>query len=224
LGTPEALRSSIISDLRPVRPLAAPVVRALWVAPLGAALLVAASLLFSVRADAPRLGFVLTWGVSGLETLLGLALIAAALREAVPGTLLPRRDVTTAFGGSVLLVVAVTWVTWLASGSRLGADPTGFVWRVCVAGAFLSALPPLVVSAVLVARAYPLRPGLAGALCGLGSGILADAGWRMFCHFANPAHVFGAHTLAIAMVTLLGAVVGRWSASGAFRRRTSASD
>jgi hypothetical protein len=69
----------------------------------------------------------------------------------------------------------------------------------------LSALLPLGVSAVLVARAFPLRPALAGALYGLGSGLLADAGWRLFCHFANPAHVFGAHALAIGVVTAIGA-------------------
>ena len=42
-------------------------------------------------------------------------------------------------------------------------------------------------------RAFPLRPRIAGALYGLGAGLMADAGWRLFCHFSNPAHVFGAH-------------------------------
>jgi hypothetical protein len=60
---------------------------------------------------------------------------------------------------------------------------------------------------LLVARAFPLRPRLAGALYGIGAGLIADAGWRLFCHFSDPVHVFGAHTLGIAVVVLI-AIVG----------------
>jgi hypothetical protein len=208
VSTPQALRTLIAAELGPVRPLASPVRRALWLVPFAVVLLFAASAVFSIRADAPRLGWALTWGLSALEMTLGLALIAAALREAVPGTLLPRRGLAAAFAGTAAVVIAVTWITWTMSGSRLEADPRGFVWRVCVAGTVISALPPLMLSAVLVARAYPLRPAVAGALYGLGSAILADAGWRVFCHFANPAHVFGAHTSAAVLVTVVGVAVG----------------
>lgn len=46
---------------------------------------------------------------------------------------------------------------------------------------------------VLAARAYPTRPVVAGALLGLGAGLMANAGWRLFCHFSEPAHVLSAH-------------------------------
>ena len=54
---------------------------------------------------------------------------------------------------------------------------------------------------------------LAGALCGLAAGLMADAGWRLFCHYSDPAHVFGAHTLAILITTATGSLLcGRWLA------------
>jgi len=62
------------------------------------------------------------------------------------------------------------------------------------------------VSGWLAARAFPLRPRLAGALYGIGAGLMADAGWRLFCHFSGPAHVLGAHTLGVIVTGLLGTV------------------
>jgi hypothetical protein len=81
------------------------------------------------------------------------------------------------------------------------------VWRVCVAGTVLSALPALAISGFLVARAFPLRPRLAGALYGVGAGLMADAGWRLFCHFSDPRHVFGAHMLGVVVCAGAGIVM-----------------
>ena len=62
-------------------------------------------------------------------------------------------------------------------------------------------------ASVLAARAYPTRPALAGALIGLGAGLMADAGWRIFCHFSEPAHVLSAHLAAVVMSAVIGALV-----------------
>ena len=203
---PPHLRAAIEADLRAVSPLPPPLVRAGWVAPIGVLLLCAAAMVFGVRRDAVRLGLMLTWGASSIEMALGLALVAAALREAIPGTTLSRRALAMAFGSALVAVVAITFMTWTVSPFRLGRDPRLFVWRICFGATVVSALPALIVSAWLVARAYPLRPALAGALYGLGAGLMADAGWRIFCHFSDPAHVFGAHLAAVAVTTLLGAL------------------
>src|SRR3954454_6663393 len=90
---PPALREAVSRDMRAVRPLPAPGIRALWLGPWAFALLIASEAAFGLRRDAPALGLALTWGASGLEMGLGLLLIAAALREAVPGTALTRRVV-----------------------------------------------------------------------------------------------------------------------------------
>jgi hypothetical protein len=201
---PPALRDAIAGDLRPVHPLRAPFVRALWLAPLALLLLVGSVAAFGLRRDSPGLGLALTWGASSLQMLLGLALIAAALREAVPGTSLTRRALGTAFATAVIAVVTITWATWTSSPTRIAPWAVVSVWRICFGATILTALPALALSGWLVARAFPLRPRFAGALYGLGAGLLADAGWRLFCHFSDPAHVLGAHTAAIAVTCVLG--------------------
>ena len=201
---PPALRTAIERDLRPVQSLAPPSRRVVPLVPMGVALLLASVLAFGVRADASILGLILTWGASILQMALGLVVMTAALREAVPGSALTRRTIAV-IGGTVLFVVlGITWATWWTSPTTIRPAVAGYVWRICVAGTVLSALPALFLSSWLVTRAFPLRPRLAGALYGLGAGLLADAGWRLFCHYSDPAHVLGAHSLAIVIAILLG--------------------
>jgi hypothetical protein len=221
---PPALRAAVAQDLRPVTPLAPPRLRVFSVVPFALLLLVAAVIVFGVRADAPSVGPVLTWGASTLQMMLGLTLVALALREAVPGTTLSRRALGLAIGTAAIAVMTITWMTWSSSSTRLAPPALGYVWRVCFGATILSALPALAVSGWLVARAFPLRPRIAGALYGLGSGLMADAGWRLFCHFSNPGHVFGAHTAAVVVTGAIGvAVASLWPALES-RRETHDAD
>ena len=204
---PAALREAVARDLRPVTPLRRPILRALWVSPFAGLLLVGSAAVFGLRRDSAALGPALTWGASTLQMLLGLGLIAAALREAVPGTTLTRRALGLAAATAVIAIATITWVTWVVSPTRIVPAAVGFVWRICFAGTIVTALPALALSGWLVARAFPLRPRYAGALYGLGAGLLADAGWRLFCHFSDPAHVFAAHTAAVVACCALGAIM-----------------
>lgn len=208
LAMPPDLRATIARDLTPVRPLPPPAVRAAWVAPLGLLLLVAATAFFGLRPDAVRLGWWLTWGASAAEMTLGLVLAGAALREAIPGTTLSRRALGFAYAGALASVVVVTLITWRTSSVYHILPGRGwFIGRICFAGTLASATAPLLVSAWLVARAFPLRPAVAGLLYGLAAGLMADAGWRLFCHFSHPAHVFSAHLLAVVVAGLIGSQI-----------------
>jgi hypothetical protein len=204
---PADLRAAIARDLRPVAPLPPPRRRLIPVIPLALLLLVASVIAFGLRRDAPAVGPLLTWGASTLQMMLGLTLVALALREAVPGTTLSRRALGIAIGTAMMAILTITWMTWSASHTRVAPASADFVWRVCFGATILSALPALVVSGWLVARAFPLRPRIAGALYGFGSGLMADAGWRLFCHYSDPAHVFGAHTAAVLVTCGLGIVL-----------------
>lgn len=201
---PPALVDAVARDLRPVAPLPRPSTRVLSLTPIAIVLLVGSALMFGVRGDAQVLGLTLTWGVSTLQMMLGLALIAAALREAVPGTTLTRRAAGATFATAAIAVLTITWMTWAVSPTRIVPRLVGYVWRICFGATIVTALPALAVSGWLVARAFPLRPRVAGALYGLGAGLLADAGWRLFCHYSDPSHVFGAHTAAVVVVCGLG--------------------
>jgi hypothetical protein len=134
---------------------------------------------------------------------MGVALLVAALREAVPGRSWSAAAIGVWIVTPILLTVAVTLASWTASPVIL---PRGW-WTVgvmCLGGSAASALPVVALASVLVARAYPTRPGVAGLLLGLGAGVIADAGWRMFCHFSEPAHVLPAHLGGVAVAALAG--------------------
>ncbi len=73
----------------------------------------------------------LTWTASTLQMLLGLALVVAALREAVPGTTLSRRAMGAAFGTALVAVLTITWLTWTTSPTDDRARLCGLVWGVC---------------------------------------------------------------------------------------------
>jgi hypothetical protein len=200
---PPALRDAIARDLAPVSPLPPPARRLLAIVPLALLLLVASVVVFGLRRDAPRLGIALTWIASTLQAGLGLALIGAALRDAVPGTTLTRRTIAAIAAAASVTIVAITALTWMVSPTRIAPGFAAYVWGICVAGTTMGALPIVAVAAWLVSRAFPLRPMLVGALSGLGGGLIADAGWRLFCHFSDPLHVFGAHTLGVALASLI---------------------
>src|SRR5204862_8073813 len=102
-------------DLRPVRPLAAPLVRALIVLPVGIALLAGLPLAWGLRRNIGAFAPWASWGLSGLESLAGLLIVGAALSEAVPGRRLSARAVMLTLLTGALVPVALPLVTsWLA--------------------------------------------------------------------------------------------------------------
>jgi uncharacterized membrane protein YgdD (TMEM256/DUF423 family) len=203
---PELLRARIAADYQPVRPLASPLVRTTWLLPLAALALFAAPVAFEVRGDAARLGFGGTWGASALQVSVGLALAAAAMREAVPGRAWSRTAIALWLGLPLALLVLITLASWEMSPVVLRRQ-WWLIGVACFGGSLASGLPAVALASVLAARAYPTRPVVAGALLGLGAGLMADAGWRLFCHFSEPAHVLSAHAGAVLVSTVLGSAL-----------------
>lgn len=203
---PPDLRERMSADYYAVRTLPAPWRRALWVLPLAAMALLAAPVVFNVRSDASRLGWLGVWGVSLLQSAIGVAVVAAALRESIPGRSWSRGAIALWTAIPIAVLVGVTMVSWEASPVTLRRE-WWLVWGLCFSGSAAMALPIVALASVLAARAYPTRPALAGALAGLGAGLIADAGWRIFCHFSEPAHVLSAHLAAVVMSTILGSLV-----------------
>lgn len=203
---PAALRAAIARDLAPVRPLATPIARSALLVPLALLLLCAAPLTFNFRVDLARLGWAIGWGASSLQIVLGLALVAAAMREAIPGRAWSRAGLAMWLAGVTIVLATVTIAAWSVSPVHLGRG----WWTVsglCLMGSVSSALPVVVLGSVLAARAWPTRPAVAGLLIGLGAGLMSDAGWRLFCHFSEPSHVVAGH---LAGIVVAGAI-GAWS-------------
>ncbi|HUQ89964.1 MAG TPA: NrsF family protein, partial [Vicinamibacterales bacterium] len=188
---PDNLRARLAADFHPVRALRSPWARTLSILPLAVVALIAAPVVFDVRPGV-NLGWLGVWGLSIGQSVMGLVVVGAALRESIPGRDWSRRAIALWLAIPILTVVAVTLTSWQASPVFLRAD-WWMVGGICFAGSAAMALPVVAFASILAARAYPTRPAIAGALLGLGAGLMADAGWRIFCHFSEPAHVLSAH-------------------------------
>jgi hypothetical protein len=203
---PAELLSTVQRDLRPVRPLASPARRVLALLPLGLALLVAIPAFWGLRGNFSSLGFAVAWGLSGAQALAGLLIVGAALREAIPGRELSGAAVAATVGAALALFVGLTFVTERVVPAAVPPGVWGrYAWE-CFWMAAASSAPALAAAAWLAARALPTRPAVAGAIYGLGAGLMADAGVRLFCWVSSPAHVLVAHGGAILFLVAAGAL------------------
>jgi hypothetical protein len=201
---PSALRDQLIADFAPVSPLPNPAARVLWMLPFAVLALVAAHFVFELRLDAGQLGWSRTWGLSIAQALVGLMVVGAALRDAIPGRTWNRMASLLWIAVPIALVIAVTWISRVTPLRIRTTTGFYFVGGLCITGSIVSALPAVVLANILAARAYPTRPRFAGALLGLGGGLMADAGWRLFCHYSEPAHVLSAHLGGVVVSMLIG--------------------
>lgn len=201
---PGALLSAVARDLGPVRPLASPARRALALLPLGITLMIGIPAFWSAR-DISGLASWPSWALSAIETAMGLLVVGAAFREAVPGRELSSRALLLLVGAASLCFLAINAASLVpvAPGTPL-ETVVGWIGE-CVGLATAFSIPALAVPAWLVSRGLPNRPALAGALCGLSVGLMANAGLRIFCWDPDLAHVLLAHGGAIALLVAVGA-------------------
>ncbi len=206
---PPELRRLARSDLRPVRPLAAPARRALvllaW-APVAVALVVATG---PARPDAAALGWLFSWGVVLAELVAGAGLVTLALGEAVPGRGAGRQAGLLALAGAAALFVVVAVLVRGASAGVPVPSPLVMHGPACLALSGLIGLTALAVVAVLIFRSNPLRVSFAGLLAGAGTGLMAAGVYHLDCPVTHLAHVFVWHGGAIVLLALLGYGLGR---------------
>jgi hypothetical protein len=202
----ERVRDLVARDIKPVRPLWGPGRRLLLLVPVAIAVFLYAPFEYGHR-DFDRLGFLASWGVSAIQWAAGLLILGVALRHAVPGRALSPRSIFATLLGALGLIVLVTVVTYAVEPTEMPPGVGFMYWYECVKWPMMIAAPLLLVTSLLAMRAFPTRPGLVGALCGLAAGILADSGWRLACDVSAPAHVLGAHGAAVVFLAIVGAVV-----------------
>ena len=203
INIPSALHDAVRRDLRPVRPLISPERRALALLPIGILLLIGLPEFWSWKTQVALAPWP-AWGASVVEMLLSLIILAAGFREAVPGRELSTRVLTVLLSIACLTFVLVNSTTRSPAGIPPGLWLRWF--RECMVTAMTFSIPALIAPAWLVSRALPNRPALTGALCGLGVGVMADAGLRLFCWDGDYLHVLIAHGGAILMLVGLGAI------------------
>ena len=205
---PDDLRARVAHDMRPVRPLLRPWQRAIVIAPAAVLVWGAAPGLLGIRGDIGTIGPWLAWGGSLVQLAVALALIVAALREAVPAENVSRSSARLLLAAGALVTVVLAVATNAISPEPVPRTETFRAWFYCWEGAVIVGAPLVLMLAVLLARGLPMRPGLAGALAGMGSGAAVDGGWRLSCNYSNPTHVLFSHGGAVLALAIVGIVAG----------------
>jgi hypothetical protein len=212
-----AYREQIVGNLAPVRPLPKPSHRVWMLVPIGVLLATTAPLMNGSRGDLGAYGPLLTWGATALQSLLGVWLLALGFREAVPGRNVSARALTLASVLTGALVIVITLLTNAVSASVVPPGREWHDWIECLIWPAALGTPFMVVATLMVVRAFPTRPAIAGGLCGLSAGVLSDAGWRLSCWISDPAHIIESHGLAMVGLAAAGALLAvvadlpRWS-------------
>ena len=165
-------------------------------------------MLYEWRANLALLPGWASLGLSIAESLGGAALLGLALRQAVPGLAVAARWIVLACVGAAFVFAAVSLITSQVLPTPQ-VDPSAWArlgWE-CIYMELAFALPAIVVTAWLVARALPTRPALTGAAYGLAVGLMTDAGVRLFCWIDSLGHVLVSHGGAILLGALGGAAI-----------------
>jgi hypothetical protein len=217
-GAPFDVRALIRESMVPVEALRRPWRRALPFVPAGVALLFLVPRPLGIREDAAALGAGLLWAPTVLELIFGLVVIGAALRESIPGRNLTWTALALGLALWCTLAGGTTALCWQASHVTVKARNAFFFWRICFGTPTLVGIPLVLSAWLLATRALPVRPVLAGALCGSGAGLIVDSAWRLTCEASQPSHVVAAHFGAVVALTLLGALLGRLRATAESRR------
>lgn len=205
---PESLRRAVLADLKPVKPLLPPFQRAAFLVPWTLIALATFWGKFGFRPDLPQLGLLLAWGFSVAQLLLALMVAVSSLREATPGSGLPRTTLWACALGALGFHLAGLALAFRQSPFPSPPGLASAELNACMYYEFLIGAPILLLALALLRRGLPFRPATAGALAGLAAGLLADSSWRLICPFTFPSHVLPSHTGPIVGMVILGAAFG----------------
>jgi hypothetical protein len=209
MSSPEALIQDLASDLRPVRRLAPPLLRALgWLAVVGA-LAVALACFADLGAMVRRLTAAPDmWLAVAGSTLTAILAAIAAFQTSMPDrkpawALLPVPGLLLWVGASGLGCLR----SWFVPGTH-AADLVEA--RQCLVFILGVSLPLSILLVVMLRRGYPLRPNLTAATGGLAAAAAAATLLNFFHPFDAAATDLVVHAAAVALVVLAGqALSGR---------------
>lgn len=201
----DPLIDALVADLAPVRP------RRWWreAALLAAAVVVEAVMvaeMFGMRPDMPtamtEMAFL--WKAASL-TLVAVIGGAAALLSLDPAVTGSRRIRRLWAALAVLLPVALA-AGWLVDAGASGGDALlrRLDWREglgCVRHVVATAVPMLLVLAVVIRRGAPTRPDRTAAAAGLAASGLGALGFVLSCPHDDPLYVAVWYGLAVAAIT-----------------------
>jgi hypothetical protein len=168
--------------------------------------------LLSLRADLaelPRL-WVALWGGAWLAAFVGAGWLAVVPH---PGRMMPdwrAAGIAAAMASAGFVVLGLTFDRHVPGVSKLVEPGLMALARNavgCMAVGLITAIVPVVLGAILVRGAIPVRARWVGAGLGAAGGCLGGFALHLHCHIADKLHVGLAHGGVVALAAVLGALV-----------------
>ena len=190
---------------------AMPMGKAWWLA-AGVAVAIAAAMFFTTigpRPDIMPAMHTMRFMSKFVFTLVLAASAFALIRVlSMPGAS-TRRAMTWMVAAPLLVVLAVVLELFAIPQAEWGKRLVGSNMMICMTFIPLIGVGPLAVFLGMLRYGAPTRPVLAGATAGLLAGGLAATFYAAHCFDDSPLFVATWYTIAIAFLTLLGAIGGR---------------
>lgn len=204
------LKTRIGPDLAPVRPLAAPGLRALWLLATWILLGVTVLLALGLRQDADAVGPWQSVLLSLVEVAASFALVRAGLRSSIPGS---SGSQWTAFAWMAVALCLHLLTSWVMLDRSDLSPPRGQEFSDglrCLVSIAALAAAPFVLAAVLLTRGVLTWHLLPFALIAFASGLAAEATWRLHCPYSAWSHVLPFHSGALLLFVLVASVGARF--------------
>lgn len=111
----------------------------------------------------------------------------------------------------VLLLAGIATELFVLPQQAWGASMKGLHWSFCLVFVPTLSIAPLAALLYSIRQGAPEHPGVAGAVAGLAAGGIAAAIYAWHCPDDSPLFVATWYTIAIAIVTAAGFLIGRRS-------------
>lgn len=151
----------------------------------------------------PRVAFKL-----GLTLLLATTATRLAFRIGKPGVSLRSAAISLTLP-LVLLLAGIATELFVLPQEVWGASMKGLHWSFCLVFVPTLSIAPLAALLYSVRQGAPEHSGMAGAVAGLAAGGIAAAIYAWHCPDDSPLFVATWYTIAIAVVTAAGFLIGR---------------
>jgi hypothetical protein len=204
----EQLKKDLSGDFKPVKPLQEPWKRALWLFPVSLLFMEITLAVFHLRPDYADLGPLALWGFCFLQIIACYLVFAASLEVCIPGS--ARAPIVLGCIGLLGLAIhlVASWRTFQISPNWPNPAHEWRIGAACMSAIGILGILALLFGFFLARAGLPIRARAVGLLLGLGSGLAAEAAWRLHCPYSSWNHILLFHSGTVVIVVAIGLAIG----------------
>lgn len=202
------IRKKLKDDFTPVKPLKATWKRALWFFPISLLYMVVTLAIFHIRPDYMNLSPLVLWSFFLLQILVCYLVLTASLEECIPGSV---KDPLVLAGIGLMgpgVFFIASWITFNVSPNRPIPGQEWKMGMICMSVIGMFGILALLFGFFLARAGLPFRARATGLLLGIGSGLTAEAAWRLHCPFSSWDHILLFHGGTVFLIVFVGIIIG----------------